>query len=285
MPTEQDFQVFAGAGGANVLSQADYLALAALGPGFTSGILPSANLNKVLRQASIMSAVLADYIVQASGQPAIDDGTTATLLANLTLGTSGRLLNWQIFTGVGTHTYTPTTGTASVIVEVQAGGGPGCGTPATGAGQTSLGGNGSSGSYAKKRITSAFSGVTITVGAAGVGASGGVGTNGGASSFGTLVSAAGGICGNNVGATSTANYFVPQVSAPAAPTTGDINVVGSVPGNNFVTATMGIIQASAQTLFAGSYGGGGYGFPNPPSTGALTGSNGQQGIVIVWEYS
>ncbi|OYV51319.1 MAG: hypothetical protein B7X10_00800 [Burkholderiales bacterium 21-58-4] len=80
---EQDFQPFAAAVGANVLTQAEYLALAALGPGFSSGILPSNNLNKVLRQSSIMAAVLGDLIEGVSGQNVLDDGTTTTILSNL----------------------------------------------------------------------------------------------------------------------------------------------------------------------------------------------------------
>lgn len=246
-------------------------------PGTTAAtVVPADWLNLV--QEEIISAVTAAGI-------SLSKTTRNQLLQAIQNLPTGRVLNAQIFTGVGTHTYTPTAGTNSVVVEVQAGGGPGCGTPSTGAGQTSHAGNGSSGSYAKKRITSGFSGVTVTVGAGGVGASGTSGTNGGASSFGSIVSAAGGICGNNQGATATTSYFVASPSAPATPTTGDVNVTGAVPGNNFTAAGMGIIQAGAQTMFGASYGAGGFGFPNTASSAALTGSNGQPGIVIVWEFS
>ncbi|UQN68002.1 hypothetical protein L0Z11_09825 [Burkholderia multivorans] len=78
-----NFKPFASAGGANVMSQADYEALAALLTGFQSGTASSQQLNKVWRQSSIMAAVLAQFIVDLTGQDAIDDGTTATLLANL----------------------------------------------------------------------------------------------------------------------------------------------------------------------------------------------------------
>lgn len=79
-----DFQVFAGAGGANVMTQANYLALAAKASGFQSGLATSPQLNKVWRQASIMSAMVGQFICDnAPGQPnAVDDGTTATLEAN-----------------------------------------------------------------------------------------------------------------------------------------------------------------------------------------------------------
>ncbi|WP_241496017.1 hypothetical protein [Paraburkholderia monticola] len=79
-----DFQTFAAGGGANVLTQAQYLALSSiLANGFSAGVAPSAQLNKVWRQSSIMSAVLGQLIVNTTGQNATDDGTTATLLTNL----------------------------------------------------------------------------------------------------------------------------------------------------------------------------------------------------------
>ncbi|MBR8025243.1 hypothetical protein [Burkholderia cenocepacia] len=78
-----NFKPFAAAAGANVMAQADYEALAALLTGFQSGTAQSAQLNKVWRQSSIMAAVLGQFIVDLTGQDAVDDGTTDTLLANL----------------------------------------------------------------------------------------------------------------------------------------------------------------------------------------------------------
>ena len=83
MAGSNDFLPFAAASGANVISQSTYAALAALGPGFTAGIANSNQLNKVWRQSSIMSAVLAQFIADVSGQNSTDDGTTANLLTNL----------------------------------------------------------------------------------------------------------------------------------------------------------------------------------------------------------
>lgn len=86
MPNNQ-FKPFAAGSGANVLSQTEYEALTGiLANGFSSGTAVSAQLNKVWRQSSIMAAVLAQFIVDESGQDAQDDGTTATLLANLKTG-------------------------------------------------------------------------------------------------------------------------------------------------------------------------------------------------------
>lgn len=89
MAVENDFLPFAVGGSANVLTQAQYAALTSLlQNGFQSGIANSQQLNKVWRQSSIMAAVLAQFIVNTTGQTAIDDGTTATLLANLTAAVS-----------------------------------------------------------------------------------------------------------------------------------------------------------------------------------------------------
>lgn len=78
-----DFLAFGGGGAANVIDQATYAALAARLTGFQSGTAQSAQLNKVWRQSSIMAAVIAQFIVNQTGQNAVDDGTTATLLSNL----------------------------------------------------------------------------------------------------------------------------------------------------------------------------------------------------------
>jgi len=80
-----DFKSFSGGGSANVLTQGQYLALAAslIANGFQTGLAPSNQFNKVWRQASMASSVLGDLIGGITGQNAVDDGTTATILSNL----------------------------------------------------------------------------------------------------------------------------------------------------------------------------------------------------------
>ena len=106
MTIEQDFLVWAGAGGANVISEAAFSGLGSeLSNGFSSGIAPSNICNKIWRQSSIMAAVLGDLIVAQTSQPVIDDGTTTTILANLTAaiktlaGTQGIGSAVQSYTG------------------------------------------------------------------------------------------------------------------------------------------------------------------------------------------
>lgn len=76
-----DFIVFGGQTGANVMSQSSYLALPARLTGFQTGLASSQQLNKVWRQASIMSAMLGQFIADQTGLDALDDGTIATLEA------------------------------------------------------------------------------------------------------------------------------------------------------------------------------------------------------------
>lgn len=78
-----DFLVFGGGAGANVITQVTYSGLAARTAGFASGVAQSAQLNKVWRQSSIMAAVLAQFISDRTGADVLDDGTIATILANL----------------------------------------------------------------------------------------------------------------------------------------------------------------------------------------------------------
>ncbi|WP_260858724.1 gp53-like domain-containing protein [Paraburkholderia sp. BCC1885] len=103
MTTENDFIPFAVGGSANVISQATYAADTTLTQGgFTAGIATSAQLNKVWRQSSIMAAVIASFIVAETGQTAIDDGTTATLLTNFTNAVNAASKNKIILTDTGT---------------------------------------------------------------------------------------------------------------------------------------------------------------------------------------
>lgn len=73
---------FGTAGGANVMSQADYNALAARLAGFASGLAVSEQFNKVLRQASFMSAGLAGFCVD-QGVSVPDDGNLPALVAEI----------------------------------------------------------------------------------------------------------------------------------------------------------------------------------------------------------
>ncbi|WP_307744486.1 hypothetical protein [uncultured Pantoea sp.] len=76
-----NFKPFATGSGANVTSQSDYEALAALLSGFQSGKASSAQINKALRQGTVMAAMLGAFL-NDRGLDAKDDGNINTLMTS-----------------------------------------------------------------------------------------------------------------------------------------------------------------------------------------------------------
>lgn len=74
-----NFKPFATGSGANVTAQSDYEALAALLNGFQSGKASSAQINKALRQGTVMAAMLGAFL-NDRGLDAKDDGNISTLM-------------------------------------------------------------------------------------------------------------------------------------------------------------------------------------------------------------
>ncbi|MDQ0507430.1 glycine-rich domain-containing protein [Xanthobacter agilis] len=81
MANSNQFLAFGTATGANVLGQSAYSALTARSTGFQSGVALSQQVNKTLRQATSMTAMLGAFIA-AYGGDALDDGDLTTLRAN-----------------------------------------------------------------------------------------------------------------------------------------------------------------------------------------------------------
>jgi len=203
----------------------------------------------------------------------------------------GRLIGVQYFSTPGTATYTPTDGTTSVIAEVWGGGGSG------GSGVSGGAGSGAGGGYCLKRITSAFSGVTVTVGAGGTSVSSAAGNNGATSSFGAICSATGGNGGTGSGSgVNITGTFNMSSTVGGSATGGDINInggggfslwnsgsqsfaaIGGAPARG--TGIGQTRNATTGTGSAGSAPGGG----GLPGASAASGAGGA-GLVIVWEYS
>jgi hypothetical protein len=80
-----DFVPFAIGGGANVPSQASYLANPLLGSGNLPGVASSLLNNKALRQSTYMAAALAQYLANTTGNNVNDNGdaTFAAILATM----------------------------------------------------------------------------------------------------------------------------------------------------------------------------------------------------------
>ena len=80
---KNDFKTFATGKNANVMSQEEWEALPALLSGFTAGKASSAQVNKVIRQASFIASAIAQYTANESGLDVQDDGDQAGFIAKM----------------------------------------------------------------------------------------------------------------------------------------------------------------------------------------------------------
>ena len=85
-----DFKPFATGSGANVMSQADYQALSALLTGFQSGKAASAQVNKAIRQATTIAALVGQFIANANVD-ALDNGDVDALVTKFTTALTSNL--------------------------------------------------------------------------------------------------------------------------------------------------------------------------------------------------
>lgn len=105
-----DFLTFAASATTNILNQADYASSVARATGIVAGLADEKLANKSWRQSAIISAVVAQLVCDVLVTNAVDDGTTATLLADLkqAVGQLGGASGFGAISG-STHTYDTTT--------------------------------------------------------------------------------------------------------------------------------------------------------------------------------
>lgn len=301
MPTN-DFKAFATGNSANVISQADYLALAALVSGFSSGKASSAQVNKALRQATVMANVLAQFIADSANVDVLDNGNTAAILSNLKNSMPGRLLGVQVVTS--SALITKSAGAKRWRIRALGAGAGSSAAPATGAGQVSISNGGGAGAYAEGIYdVSALSSATVTIGSGGVGgtAISPNGGDGGTTSVGTLISAPGGKAGLPAGPANPP--FQPVANTNSNSPTG-WNIIGTsgsgseaavavstsyAAGSRGANSQLGVggsvpaINTPANT--GGGYGSGASGCSNGVSQPLNPGASGRDGVVIIEEYA
>lgn len=301
MPTN-DFKAFATGNSANVISQADYLALAALVSGFSSGKASSAQVNKALRQATVMANVLAQFIADSASVDVLDDGNTAAILSNLKNSMPGRLLGVQVVTS--SALITKSAGAKKWRIRALGAGAGSSAAPATAAGQVSISNGGGAGAYAEGIYdVSALSSATVTIGSGGVGgtAISPYGGDGGTTSVGTLISAPGGKAGLPAGP--AIPPFQPVANTNSNSPTG-WNIIGTsgsgseaavavstsyAAGSRGANSQLGVggsvpaINTPANT--GGGYGSGASGCSNGVSQSLKPGASGRDGVVIIEEYA
>lgn len=301
MPTN-DFKAFATGNSANVISQADYLALAALVSGFSSGKASSAQVNKAIRQATVMANVLAQFIADSANVDVLDNGNTAAILSNLKNSMPGRLLGVQVVTS--SALITKSAGAKKWRIRALGAGAGSSAAPATAAGQVSISNGGGAGAYAEGIYdVSALSSATVTIGSGGVGgtAISPNGGDGGTTSVGTLISAPGGKAGLPAGPANPP--FQPVANTNSNSPTG-WNIIGTsgsgseaavavstsyAAGSRGANSQLGVggsvpaINTPANT--GGGYGSGASGCSNGVSQSLNPGASGRGGVVIIEEYA
>lgn len=78
-----NFKPFAIGAGANVTSQSEWEGLMSLATGFTAGLARSGQVNKAIRQGTVMASVLAQFMADTTGSDILDDGDMDALNSHL----------------------------------------------------------------------------------------------------------------------------------------------------------------------------------------------------------
>lgn len=243
--------------------------------------------------------ILPQYLgINATGSIAWNNSTGALTYS----AESGRLRRITVFTTNGT--YEKSTWLKFVKGVLVAAGGSGAGAVSTTSGQCSVASAGSGAAYSFFHFNATELDVetVITIPQAVTGGTGANGTNGGAASFGTLVTVPGGKGGIISGASATI-AAVNGVAGAVAGVGGYLNFMGESSGFTRAATTAGIvgpmmISNGGDSLFGGagmgfwgSQGGigrnpgaGGGGTVNYGAAGALVGGTSAGGICILEEY-
>lgn len=294
MPSN-DFKPFATGSSANVTDQTSYAAASTTTNGFSSGLAKSADVNKVLRQASFGVAALAQMMVDTTGANVADDGTLANFETTLQAAIGQRK---AIFTANGS--FIVPAGVTKIYVSACGGGGGGAGAAGNNgiSGNAGGGGGGGAGQSVLRAPYTVTPGQTIAItiggggsaGAGGVSNFGGNSGSGGSTVIGSLVTLAGGSGGSGGslgtgGAGGPGGSGYPNGSAgDDGPAGGAGGAGGSCPfggGGPRVRGAQGGANNGVGGYGAGGGGGGGSACYNAATVSGGNGSPGSAGIAII----
>lgn len=216
----------------------------------------------------------------------------------------GSLIRTTIYSTVGTATFAKLSAAARIEVEGSGGGGAGGGAYSTDSVSASVGSGAFSGACGAALFSAADvpATVTITIGAAGVGVTGGIGGNGGATSFGSLLTLPGGQGGTTL---TTPNPRPEGGGTPGTPSGANIWGSAGAPGGIGVAFKNGVSFGGfgGSTRYgpgggsiapagggagapSGGFGAGGGGAMNPPSVSTMqVGGRGETGFLVIKEYA
>lgn len=226
-------------------------------------------------------------------------GRAADLLDSIKALTTGKVLAIRQITSTGV--YTPTPGTKTCYGFLIGAGAAGGGAQSTATGNTAAGIGGSAGSMAEFFFPVAtLSGLLVTIGTGGLGVANGAGNNGGQSTFGPLTAPGGN--GGAVGVNSAAPWLLGEGGNSTSPTGGNLaNIPGQSGGMAFGNSSTTVVSGRGGSGRYGTGGnsrgnvrgngspgigygaGGGGAVESSAGPGGLSGGNGTNGLLMIWE--
>lgn len=288
-------------------------ALAAIPYASDSEVIAGTLLNKVLSPANLRALTpstarqglieLADAAEVIAGTDAVRAVTPATLASVVGIGTGYRYAQTVPFYSSGNFVKANYPGLRAIRVQLVGGGGAGGGAFAGGSGH-SAGGGGGGGGYAEIFLVAVQipTTVAVTIGAGGLGVSAASGGDGGISSFGSILSATGGLGGGTFAANTLTIGALSGAGGEG--TGGDLYLPGSPGqmGGGAATLALGgnggdsMMGAGGQGSYTGAgsgssdgvdgrrFGGGGAGARSNSGGAAAKGGGGWGGFVKVEVY-
>lgn len=268
---------------------------------FSNNVVLSGSSTLDLNASTAVDSILDEDDMSSDSNTALATQQSIKSYVDSQVSSAGRLVSIQTITANGT--WTRPSGVTSIVVQIVGGGGGSGGCATTGSSSVSCSGGGGGGGYSQKLIdVSALASETVTIGSGGAGGTAGAttGSTGGTTSFGALCTATGGSGGTGgvasfggtaanggdggVGASGDVNLYGDD-GGTGQVVQGQQAILANYGGGSYFAASRGADGATGTVSDGRLYGGGGAGIYLNPSKSAAAGSDGADGVCIVFEYS